>query len=263
MKNRRIIVTAVVSCFFAVILAALTNAVKFPLLFASLASSIILVFSRPESRMSQPKAVVGGHLLAGGIGILTRWVFQESVVFASGVSIFVLVAVMLLTGTFHPPAGGTAWSFILYEQSVDAYVGLFGGTLLLSLVTLGGKDSLVLNFLLYFYGTPFYRDSPIESLNDIEELLEAEFKVIGGHPFLDEQTRSLRMERNEKIRRLMLLVLEDQIKDRQEEEKLIQQVRELDRTLEGRESPSLTKLDVRLDEALEKLGEFIEEFGED
>jgi len=170
---------------------------------------------------------------------------------------------MILTGTFHPPAGGTAWSFVLFPQTSDAFIGLLGGTLLLSFVTLGGKDSIVLHFLLYFYGTPFHKDTPVDSINDIEETLEKEYKIIESYPLLDDNIRNKRILRNEKIRRLMLLVLEDQIKDKKEEQKLIYEVRQINQELEDIEGPDLSKLDKRMDKALDRLYGFVEEFGEE
>jgi hypothetical protein len=212
--------------------------------------------------MSRPRAVIGSHLLAAGAGVLAYRLVNGNVVYASGLSLFLLLILMLLTGTFHPPAGGTAWSFIFYPQTPDAFFGLLGGTLFLSLVTLGGRDSMALNLLLYFYGTPFHRDSPVEPLNEIESILENEGEVIESKPMIDGEVWRKRLMRNEKIRKLMLLVLRDQIKDKGEELQLIDEIKEINSTLEAMET-SLSEYEFKLDESLEKLRSFIEEFGED
>ncbi|MFC2154136.1 HPP family protein, partial [Candidatus Altiarchaeota archaeon] len=214
-------------------------------------------------RMSRPKAVVGSHLLAAVVGMVSLWLVSGNTIHASGLSLFLVIVLMVWLDVFHPPAGGTAWSFVLYPQDPSVFIGLVGGSLLLSLVTLGGKDSLALHLLLYFYGTPFHKDSPVETINDIEKILEKEYKIIEQHPFLDKNTRNDRLLRNEKIRKLMLLVLEDQIKDRTQEEKLINEIEEIDIRLEKKERTELAKLDSKLDQVMEKLRGFIEEFGED
>ena len=262
-KFKRTLIVAGLSCVFAIILAVVTDSFDYPLLFASLASSIILVFSKPADSMNRPTAVVGSHLIAAAIGIFSKWMFPENLILASGISIFLLMTSMILFGIFHPPAGGTAWSFILYSQTDDVLIGLLGGTLLLSLVTLGGKDSMVLNFLMYFFGTPFYQDSPIETIKEMEEILENEYKLIQDHPFIDKDVRMLQLERNEVVRRLMMFILSDQIKDKTEEQKMIRKIKSLDRKLEKKESPELKILDKRLDKLMVKLYNFIEEFGED
>jgi len=262
-KFRRTLIAALLAAVFSIILAVITDAIEYPLLFASLASSIVIVFSMPEMKMSRPKSVVGSHLIAALCGIFSLWITWGNQVYASGLSLFLLIIFMLGLGIFHPPAGGTAWSFVLFPQTSTAILGLLGGTLLLSLVTLGGKDSLVLHLLLYFYGTPFHKDSPVETINDLEAILEKEFEIVDKHPFLSKDVRKKRMLRNEKIRKLIILVLEDQIKDREQEEKLINEIKEVDAWLEEKELTSLKKLDRKLDQVMERLRAFIEEFGED
>ncbi|MFH1721085.1 MAG: HPP family protein [Candidatus Altiarchaeota archaeon] len=262
-KTRRTLIAAGLACIFAILLAVITDAIEYPLLFASLASSIVVVFTKPDDEMSRPRAVVGSHLSGALSGIFSIWLLKGNVIAASGLSLFLLVFLMIRLNLFHPPAGGTAWSFVLFPQTPEAFIGLLGGALLLSLITLGGKDSLVLHFLFYFYGTPFHCDSPVETLNDVEEILEKEYKIVSHHPFVSEETRRKRQNRNEKIRKLMLLVLEDQIKDKALEEKLIGEISELDKHLEKIERPNLAQLDKKLDQSMEKLKAFIKEFGED
>lgn len=262
-KARRTFIAAGLAAVFAVILAVITDVAEYPLLFASLASSIVIVFTKPADEVARPRAVVGSHLLGAVAGVVSHWLLASNAGAAAGLSLFILVALMLSLDMFHPPAGGTAWSFALFPQTPEAFIGLLGGTLLLSLITFGGRDSLILHFLFYFYGTPFYRDSPIATLNDIEDVLEKEYAIVSHHPHLSAELRNKRMARNEKIRKLMLLVLEDELGDVETEQQLIGDVEALDQELEQTESPDLSQLDKKLDESMQRLKAFITEFGEE
>lgn len=78
-----------------------------PWLLASIGASAILVFAIPASPLAQPWAVVGGHLVAAGCGLLCgawipdpRWAVAGAVAGA--------LATMIPLRCIHPPGGGTA-----------------------------------------------------------------------------------------------------------------------------------------------------------
>lgn len=77
-----------------------------PLLIAPFGATCVLLFAVPESPLAQPRAVLGGHLLATLIGLACLAAFGSdwtSIASAVGLSI----GVMQLTRTVHPPAGAT------------------------------------------------------------------------------------------------------------------------------------------------------------
>ena len=43
----------------------------FPLMFVPFATSIVLVMGTPDAEPAQPRALVGGHLVAAAVGLLT------------------------------------------------------------------------------------------------------------------------------------------------------------------------------------------------
>lgn len=76
----------------------------YPVFMVPFATSIVLVMGTPEADPAQPRALIGGHLIATAIGLLmlklagpTEWV--------AAVSVGLAIGAMHLTRTFHPPAG--------------------------------------------------------------------------------------------------------------------------------------------------------------
>jgi len=99
-----------------------------PLLTAPLGASAMLVFGMPDSPMSQPANVVGGHLIATVIGLLFDHYLPEGWV-AMALSVAVVMMVLALARLTHPPAGADplvvmmehpGWSFLLMPVLVGA-----------------------------------------------------------------------------------------------------------------------------------------------
>jgi hypothetical protein len=84
-----------------------------PVLVASFGASAVLLFGAPESKLSQPRGCVGGHILSACVGVLARLALGELgarapayVVAALGMAL--ALTTMQLTRTTHPPGGATA-----------------------------------------------------------------------------------------------------------------------------------------------------------
>jgi CBS-domain-containing membrane protein len=99
----------------------LAIASHYPLVIVPFATSIVLVIGSPEAEPAQPRALVGGHLLATLVGFaMLKLAGPHAWVAAVGVGVAVLA--MVFTGTFHPPAGinpllvvshNLPWSFLI------------------------------------------------------------------------------------------------------------------------------------------------------
>jgi CBS-domain-containing membrane protein len=50
----------------------LSERAAFPLIFVPIATSIVLVICSPEIEAAQPRALIGGHLVATLVGLLVR-----------------------------------------------------------------------------------------------------------------------------------------------------------------------------------------------
>lgn len=108
----------------------LAHVTEYPLVLGSFGASCVLIFGFPESPFSQPRNVIGGHVLASFIGLVflsllgTHW---WSMALAAGTTI----AAMMITRTVHPPAGSNpliimllvpTWSFMLTPTLIGAVV---------------------------------------------------------------------------------------------------------------------------------------------
>ena len=103
----------------------LTDSLSDAALAAGLASSVIILFMHPSSRAATTRALVGGHLLALGVGsgfslllfsangvpFLEGMAVIESVgllrALPLAASVGILILMMAMTDTEHPPAAGT------------------------------------------------------------------------------------------------------------------------------------------------------------
>lgn len=86
----------------------LTGSTDATLLVASSGSTAVLLFAAPALPFSQPRNVVGGHLLAAGAGVLTQTALGADFAGSPAVAVGLTVFGMLSTSWVHPPAGGTA-----------------------------------------------------------------------------------------------------------------------------------------------------------
>lgn len=77
------------------------------LLLGSFGASALLLFTMPEAPLSQPRAVIGGHLAASLIALGCLALFGNAW-WAVGVATGLGVAFMMVTRTVHPPAGSNA-----------------------------------------------------------------------------------------------------------------------------------------------------------
>ncbi|HSI10304.1 MAG: HPP family protein [Rariglobus sp.] len=101
------------------------------MLLGSFGASALLVFALPEAPLSQPRSVIGGHLLASMIafGCLAllgpHW-------WAVGLATGLGVGVMMITRTVHPPAGSNAIIVFLAKPTCGFLVSsTLAGTLIL------------------------------------------------------------------------------------------------------------------------------------
>ena len=75
-----------------------------PLMTIPFATSIVLVMGSPEAEPAQPRALVGGHLVAALVGLLVVKLTGPNP-WAAALAVGLAMLAMHLTGTFHPPAG--------------------------------------------------------------------------------------------------------------------------------------------------------------
>src|SRR5882762_879888 len=79
-------------------------AAHYPLAVIPFATSIVLVVGSPEAVAAQPRALIGGHLVATAVGIAVLWLAGPQA-WAAALAVGLAILAMYLTDTFHPPAG--------------------------------------------------------------------------------------------------------------------------------------------------------------
>jgi CBS domain-containing membrane protein len=83
-----------------------------PLLVAAIGASTIILFTNPHGALSQPWAIIGGHLVSGLIGISCyQWVSDINL--AAALSVGLAVITMNYLHCLHPPGAATALTAVL------------------------------------------------------------------------------------------------------------------------------------------------------
>ena len=126
----------------------LSTTAHYPLAVIPFANSIVLVIGAPEAVPAQPRAPVGGHLVATLVGFAVLWVTGPQA-WAAALAVGLSILAMYLTGTFHPPAGinpllvvsdNLPWSFLLAPVLAGVPAA---GCLRLRLAPLGQPPAIV------------------------------------------------------------------------------------------------------------------------
>jgi len=105
-----------------------------PLMAIPFATSIVLIMGSPEVEAAQPRALIGGHIVATVVGLIVLQLAGPEP-WAAAVAVGLAIIAMQLTRTFHPPAGinpllvvvnNLSWSFLFVPVAVGAaFLALF------------------------------------------------------------------------------------------------------------------------------------------
>jgi CBS domain-containing membrane protein len=113
---------------------------------ASMGASTILVIAVHHSPLSQPWAVIGGHLVGAVTGLLAAHLVAD-VVLACMLAMLLAVLLQMTLSCLHAPGGGTALLPILGGAALQAEGFGFVGVVLLNAVVLVAAALLVNNLL--------------------------------------------------------------------------------------------------------------------
>jgi len=101
-------------------------------------ASAVLVFAAPAAPFSQPRNVIGGHVLSALVGVILMNIFQQNTWWVLALANALAIMVMVATKTVHPPAGATVFLPIL-NNILDftwVLVPVLVGTIIIVLVGL-------------------------------------------------------------------------------------------------------------------------------
>jgi CBS-domain-containing membrane protein len=108
----------------------LTASTGMPLVLGSFGASCVLLFSFPDNPFSQPRNVIGGHVIASLTGLMFLAAFG-SAWWSMALALATAIALMHLTRTVHPPAGSNpvivmltmpGWGFLVTPTLLGAII---------------------------------------------------------------------------------------------------------------------------------------------
>lgn len=89
------------------------------LIIPSLGASAVLIFAIPHSPLTQPWAVLGGHLISAVIGVACFRYIQAPIP-AAALAVGLAIAAMHAARCIHPPGGATALTAVIGGASVNS-----------------------------------------------------------------------------------------------------------------------------------------------
>ncbi|TGL19023.1 HPP family protein [Leptospira yanagawae] len=121
----------------------ITNLSGHSLLIGSFGATAVLLFAVPDAPLSQPRNLIGGHLLSATIAVILVQTIGTNF-FTLGLSVGLSIFVMYLTHTLHPPGGATALIGVIGGVGVEfIFFPVMVGVILLLL------NALVVNNLVH------------------------------------------------------------------------------------------------------------------
>ena len=103
------------------------------LLMAPFGASCVLLFSVPQSSLSQPANLIGGHLLASIVSLFFVQFMPDSP-YSLPLAVFVAVGLMAFFRVTHPPAGADpivivlgqhSWGFLIFPVFLGSLILFF------------------------------------------------------------------------------------------------------------------------------------------
>lgn len=90
------------------------------LLIGSIGASAVLVYGAPRSPLSQPRNLIGGHLVSALIGVACWKLLHPHPWLAAALAVSSAIAVMHALRVLHPPGGATALIAVVGSPDVHA-----------------------------------------------------------------------------------------------------------------------------------------------
>lgn len=94
-------------------------------LVGSFGASAVLLYGVPQSELSQPRNLIGGHILSACIGITVYKYIPLEMPVLSALAVSLSIVVMHFTRTLHPPGGATALIAVIGSSQIHALGYLF------------------------------------------------------------------------------------------------------------------------------------------
>jgi len=89
-------------------------------LIGSFGASSVLVYGITQSPFSQPRNLVGGHVISALAGVTVHMLFPEVIWIAAPLAVSLSIVLMQITKTLHPPGGATALIAVIGTEKVKS-----------------------------------------------------------------------------------------------------------------------------------------------
>lgn len=87
-------------------------------LIGSFGASSVLVYGIIESPFSQPRNLIGGHLISAFIGVSIHYLLPNTMYLSAPLAVSLSIVLMQITKTLHPPGGATALIAIIGTEKI-------------------------------------------------------------------------------------------------------------------------------------------------
>ncbi|MGQ7944806.1 HPP family protein [Flavobacterium sp. WC2509] len=107
-------------------------------LIGSFGASSVLVYGIIQSPFSQPRNLVGGHVISALIGVTVHKLVPDIIWIAAPLAVSFSIILMQITKTLHPPGGATALIAVIGSDKIKAlgYMYVFSPVLIGVLILL-------------------------------------------------------------------------------------------------------------------------------
>lgn len=113
-------VGGIVSIFFVLVISrAILGPQAAVLVVPSLGASAVLIFAVPHSPLTQPWAVLGGHVISALVGVACARLIPAPIL-AAGLAVGLAIGAMHAARCIHPPGGATALTAVIGGDAIHA-----------------------------------------------------------------------------------------------------------------------------------------------
>ena len=88
------------------------------LVIGSFGASAVLLFAAPRAPFSQPRNLIGGHMISAIVGVACFRYLPDLLFIQASAAVATAIALMMLTRTVHPPGGATALIAVIGPEAI-------------------------------------------------------------------------------------------------------------------------------------------------
>ncbi len=96
------------------------SSIESSFLIGSFGASAVLLYGAPSAEFSQPRNLIGGHVLSAIVGVTVFVLTGDDPIIAGPMAVSAAIVVMHLTRTLHPPGGATALIAIIGGEKIHS-----------------------------------------------------------------------------------------------------------------------------------------------